>query len=155
MITNNIVHYKSTTHETPIDMVDVSLTLTLAQWDLIQQYLVKEPQNIKEVDENLISIYGKSIFNGSPDVHMAALSPSDCKHIVLGQRMVGEGLWCVHCDKKIYEKETRNCEECSFFKQQPLSDLTTCEKENIEVAYNNRAYYKITEGTCFEEKTNA
>jgi hypothetical protein len=60
-------------------------------------------------------------------------------------------MWCVNCDTKVYDLESRQCNECIHFKAIPYN-IPICKKKLMGVTTDMHVTYKVTEGTCFEPK---
>lgn len=72
----------------------------------------------------------------------------ECKHIV------SQNDRCVDCGKLIYTTEKRTCSQCKCFKLLTggiPSNLPICRKKLMTVLSDMHVYYRIEEGTCFEE----
>jgi hypothetical protein len=74
-----------------------------------------------------------------------------CTHTRTMGREGETGGWCVGCGEKVYETETRECQDCKWFKDLGLHNRPPiCKKHLMGVFPQMHVYYNLQEGSCFE-----
>jgi hypothetical protein len=71
----------------------------------------------------------------------------DCKHTITQNDL------CTKCGEWVFATETKPCGECNRFKRK-CDGWSYCMLKLMTVTKDMRVYYKIKEGSCFEEKVN-
>jgi hypothetical protein len=73
-----------------------------------------------------------------------------CKHAITQGRDGEKGSWCCACGQKIYEVDARECRDCKHSSN--ATGIWSCRKHLMMISANMHVYYKITDGTCFEDR---
>lgn len=71
-----------------------------------------------------------------------------CNHIMTKGRDGEKGNWCVDCGIKVYDVETRKCEDCKHFFSRPMN-YSGCKKHLMAVTPDMYVTFKIEDGTCW------
>lgn len=75
---------------------------------------------------------------------------SPCPHTMTRGRKGESGAWCVDCDTKVYEAETRECGNCAYFWKNDIG-YSGCGKHLMPISSGHKVNYPISRGTCFEQ----
>lgn len=71
-----------------------------------------------------------------------------CRHTVTQGREGEKGSWCVECGRKVWDVETRECQDCQhYFK---TIDYTGCRKHLMAVIPTMNVTYRIEKGSCWK-----
>lgn len=76
-----------------------------------------------------------------------------CKHTITQGRIGENGSWCKECGEKIYSVDHRECQDCSF--SEKLIGGWICSKHLMGVAPDMHVTFKISEGSCFQLRTDS
>jgi len=77
----------------------------------------------------------------------------ECHHTITQGREHETGSWCVACGVKVLEVETRECQDCRWFKDLgPFNRPAICKKHLMGVNAVMHVTYFVHDGSCFEGK---
>lgn len=72
-----------------------------------------------------------------------------CRHAVTKGRANEKGSWCVDCNEKIYDVDSRECKDCKHFFER--INYTGCKKHLMAVIPTMNVTYTIEDGSCWED----
>lgn len=74
-------------------------------------------------------------------------APIECRHAWTQSRAGEKGSWCMDCEIKVWDVETRPCAGCIHFK--PIFGGSVCKHWGGIVSPSMLATFAIAKGTCY------